>query len=375
MISVGILGCGYVGTTLIVGLEKLKRGEIDYTGVPLGDSLKYSANDINIKLILDVDKNKIGKTVSEISYLYNLEKYGETKILNGVELKSCENLPIEISSMDQEYDLEKCSEIIENYIIENEIDVIIILTPTEEIKNGSNIEKMIENGNITACLFYTYCALKAAEKRKKGICVINGIPSEIANSSYFIRLAEKTNSIIIGDDISSGQSRLLSDLMEHFKEINKIPLSIIGANWGGNMDFLRLEDKKRNDSKKKTKTGCAIDILGYDTPTDIRPTGFLKPLEDKKVVFKHIPYKGFNNIVDEMFICGRISDSPAAAGLLIDMIRLGKISLDNNLKGVVPEINHFYCKRFNKQKSKIIVFQELKKWLEDKNALCKKRNV
>lgn len=374
MINLGILGCGYVGTTLIVGLEKLKRGQIDYTGVPLGDSLKYSANDINIKLILDVDKNKIGKRVSEISHLYNLENYGKVKILNGVELKSCENLPIEISSIDQEHDLEKCSEIIGNYIVDNELDVIIILTPTEEIENNLEGKKLLE-GKVTASLFYTYCALKAAEKRKKGICVINGIPSEIANSSYFIKLAEKTNSIIIGDDISSGQSRLLSDLMEHLKEINRIPLSIIGANWGGNMDFLRLEDKKRNESKRKTKTGCATDILGYNVPSDIRPTGFLKPLEDKKVVFKHIPYKGFNNIVDELFICGRISDSPAAAGLLIDMIRLGKISLDNNLKGVVPEINHFYCKRFNKQKSKIIAFQELKKWLEDKDALCKKRNI
>ncbi|MCK5452484.1 MAG: myo-inositol-1-phosphate synthase, partial [Candidatus Aenigmarchaeota archaeon] len=190
--------------------------------------------------------------------------------------------------------------------------------------------------------------------------------SKVANSPVFVELAEASSSVLIGDDISSGQSRMLSDLMEHYKEINRKILSAVGANWGGNMDFYRLKDKKRNESKRATKTGCAQDILGYDLPSDIKPHGYLAPLGDKKTVFMHFPMKLFNEAEDEIFICGRINDSPAAAGMLLDMVRLGAVAVSRGEKGVISPINSFYCKWFGKQHSKILAYQKLMGWLENK---------
>lgn len=235
--------------------------------------------------------------------------------------------------------------------------------PVDELER---IIKDNQKDKMTASMLYAYCAFSAARKRDRGIMHINGIPNKVANSPVFAELAEASSSVLIGDDISSGQSRMLSDLMEHYKEPNRRILSAVGSNWGGNMDFYRLKDEKRNESKRVTKTGCAQDILGYDLPSDIKPHGYLAPPRDKKAIFMHFPMKLFNEAEDEIFICGRINDSPAAAGMLLDMTRLRAVAVSRDEKGVVPAINSFYCKWFGKQHSKILAYQELMSWLGKK---------
>jgi myo-inositol-1-phosphate synthase len=374
LIRVGIFGVGYVGCTLLVGLARLKAGMIDHTGIPLGECVAgYRTKDIEPVLLVDVDAAKIGARVGDFVSMYpelDAESLNDLPMVEaGVELGSLEGMPIMHAGLDQKLTLEECAQRIKNMIKDRDLDVVVIITPTEEIRRIESIEKLEDairadrKDDITACQFYSYCALSVAHERGRGICVINGIPSEIANSTAFVKFAQRTNSVIIGDDISSGQSRLLSDLAEHFRQLNRRVLSVVGGNWGGNADFLRLEDSKRKQSKKTTKTGCLSDVLGYDPPSDIKPHAYIGPLGDKKAILIHWPYQAFNNTIDELWVVGRISDSPSAAGMLIDMIRLGKVALDRGLNGVVPEINSFYCKRFGKQKSKILAYRELMEWL------------
>ncbi|MBI4896484.1 MAG: inositol-3-phosphate synthase [Candidatus Aenigmarchaeota archaeon] len=375
-----LIGTGYVGCTLVSGIEQLKQQKIDYTGVPLGEQVEgYTAQDLSCVLAFDVDGKKIGKPLDLISKSYP-ELQGNAAptitIQQGVELGSLDGMPITIKSLDQRVSLADACNAVSRMIRDTEIDVVIIATPTEAMQTFATYDEIgdaIAKNNkerLTASIFYAYAALMAARERKRGICVINGIPSEIANSPAFIALAQETNSIVIGDDLSTGQSRLLSDMMEHFKELNRTVTSLVGANWGGNMDFCRLQDSKRNESKKKTKTGCASDILGYEVPSDIRPHGYLPPLGDRKAVLIHVPYKTFGGIEDELFIVGRNTDSPAAAGMLVDLVRLGKIALDRRCAGAVSPINGFYCKRWGKQKSKVLHFQDLCAWLHgEKSAI------
>ncbi|NOQ56172.1 MAG: myo-inositol-1-phosphate synthase [Nanohaloarchaea archaeon] len=375
-LKIGFFGFGYVAATLTCGIERVKAGEIDLTGVPLENRIPgCNVEEIEVVCGFDVDKKKIGKDVSSFISMYpelkTMDSFDKIKIHQGVNLNSAEGMPFKTESIDDNHTLYECAKIIVERIIEEDLDCTITVTATEEIydvDSVSALEAIIKEDRkdkITASMFYAYCAFLAAKKRERGIVHINGIPSKIANSPVFSELSEKSGSVLIGDDISSGQSRLLSDLMEHYKEINRTILSAVGANWGGNMDFYRLQDEKRNESKKITKTGCAKDILGYDMPSDIKPHAYLQNLGDKKAIFMHFPMKLFNGAEDEIYICGRINDSPAAAGMLIDMGRLGALAVSRGESGVNATINSFYCKWFGKQHSKILAYQKLIGWVKD----------
>ena len=75
----------------------------------------------------------------------------------------------------------------------------------------------------------------------------------------------------------------------------------------------------------------------------------------------------FNGFKDEWYIVARINDSPALAGLLVDLVRLGKIALDREAYGTVYNVNAFYMKnpgpRDAKAVSKIKAYELLLEWL------------
>jgi len=71
----------------------------------------------------------------------------------------------------------------------------------------------------------------------------------------------------------------------------------------------------------------------------------LEPLGDKKFVAMIIEYYSFGEFKDELYVVWRINDSPALAGLLVGLVRLGKIALDRETYGTVYEVNAFYTKK------------------------------
>jgi len=150
-------------------------------------------------------------------------------------------------------------------------------------------------------------------------------------------------------------------------ERNRKVIDIAQFNIGGNTDFLSLNLPERNIMKKITKSAMVSDILGYEAPNYIRPTGYLEPLGDKKFVAMIIEYYSFGEYKDELYIVWRVNDSPALAGLLVDLVRLGKIALDRQQYGTVYEVNAFYMKKPGPHGSKIIskyrAYQQLLQWV------------
>jgi len=172
---------------------------------------------------------------------------------------------------------------------------------------------------------------------------------------------------VFGDDGATGATPLTADLLEHLAERNRFVEFIVQFNIGGNTDFLALTVPERNKMKEFTKSSIVKDILGYDAPHYIKPTGYLEPLGDKKFVAMHIEYLSFNGFRDSIFINARINDSPALAGMLVDLARLGKIALDRGVKGTLYEVNAFFMKKPGpadaRNVSKIVAFAGLMKWL------------
>ncbi len=352
MVRVIILGQGYVASVFASGLEKIKAGKLEPYGVPLADELPIKIKEVEIVGSYDVDKAKVGRDLYEVVKAYDPEAPESLRgitIRKGVHLGSLRNLPLEATGLDDEMTLKEAVERLVDEWKELKPDVIVNVCTTEAFvpfENREELEKAIaedRKDRVTATQFYAYVAAKYA-KEVGGAAFVNAIPTLIANDPAFVELAKESNLVIFGDDGATGATPLTADVLAHLAQRNRYVLDIAQFNIGGNQDFLALTDKERNRSKEFTKSSIVKDILGYDAPHYIKPTGFLEPLGDKKFIAMHIEYVSFNNARDELVITGRINDSPALAGLLVDLVRLGKIAVEKKAFGTVYEVNAFYMK-------------------------------
>ncbi|WP_457753764.1 inositol-3-phosphate synthase [Thermococcus sp.] len=375
MARVVILGQGYVGSIFAIGVERIKRGNLGYYGIPLANELPIKVEDIEIVGSYDVDKSKIGRPLYEVVKRYWEDEIPETLknvvVRKGIHLGSLRNLPIEAEGLEDKMTLKEAVEKIVEEWKELKPDVIVNVCTTEAFKPFNNKEeliKAIENDDrerLTATQVYAYAASLYA-KEVGGAAFVNAIPTLIANDNAFLELAKESNLVIFGDDGATGATPLTADVLAHLAQRNRYVKDIAQFNIGGNTDFLALTDKDRNKSKEYTKSSVVKDILGYDAPHYIKPTGFLEPLGDKKFIAMHIEYVSFNGAIDELVITGRINDSPALAGLLVDLVRLGKIAVERKEWGTVYEVNAFYMKNPGPAEKgnipRIIAYEKMRQW-------------
>jgi len=380
-----VLGQGMVACHLMIGVERIKKGELGKYGIPLAKyKLPYDVNDIVFVASYDVDPVKVGKTAYEVSLKLvgeTLPVPGELKtvvVREGIHQKSLIGLVDNPLGIEKKYGLMEAIEKLVDEWKKLEPDVFVNIITTEPAKPFYTIEELeraikYENSEVSASHAYAYAAAKYAMETGKRIAFINAIPSPLANDPAIVQLYEKANSVIFGDDGATGATPLTADLLEHMAERNRYVEFIVQFNIGGNTDFLSLTIPERNKMKEFTKSSIVEDILGYNAPHYIKPTGYLEPLGDKKYVAMHLDYITFNGLKDSIFISARINDSPALAGLLVDLIRLGKIAVDKGLKGTIYEVNAFFMKkpgpRDAKSVSKIIAYHKLIDWLKQLNVI------
>ncbi len=367
MIRVIILGLGMVGTTFSVGLERIKKGEIKPHGVPLADvDLGISIDEIQLVGAIDVDSRKVNSSIYDVARLiYGMKNVPQSlkniKVYPGLGGEFVKDLFPIYEYKDYKDSLDSVYKVIEM----TNPDVIMDVTTTQEGKiyrDWRSYEEDVLKGKASPSQIYAYLALRYAEEVKP-VAYINLIPTPVANSPAIVSAAEKIGAIVLGDDGATGATPLTADILEHLRERNRKVYSIAQFNIGGNTDFLALLNEKRNKAKKITKSSIVMDILGYDAPHFIKPTGYLEPLGDKKFVAMHIVYESFNEAIDEIIVNMRINDSPALAGLMVDLARLGKLALDAGLTGTIYEINAFFMKKpaplGSKNIARILAYEQL----------------
>jgi len=366
-----ILGTGYVANYFAVGLERIKLGEIKPYGVPLADlDMDIDIKDVQIVACVDVDSRKVGKSVYDVAKeFYQFNNVPRTlkrvKVMPGIELGLVKDL-FPIKSLDSQMDLLSSIEEMYRMIKDVRPDVIVDVTTTQYASpfgTYDRLETAIEQGNgFTPTQLYAYLALRYM-KEVEPIAYINLIPTPIANDLAYVTTAKKFGGLVLGDDGATGATPFTADILEHLKERNRKVLGIAQLNIGGNADFMALLNERRNRAKEITKSSIVEDILGYDAPHYIRPTGFLESLGDKKFVAIHIEYVSFNGARDEIIVNMRINDSPALAGYIVDLVRIAKIALERGIYGTIYDVNAFYMKKpgppGSKNLSRIVAYQKL----------------
>jgi len=368
-----LLGQGYAATIFAWGLARLKKGLVEPWGVPLA-RLDFGVPIESLEVVgsVDVDERKVGRTLYEVAASYGLEPEPELRevvVRPGLRLRSTPRF-IRTAALDDGRSLEDAVARFEEALDELKPDVVFDVTTTvrdEPLWSWEEVEERAARGELSHSQMYAYIVLK-----RRGVAYVNLQPAHVACSPALVEQAERVGSLVLGDDGATGATPLTMDIVEHLAERNRRVLSIAQFNIGGNTDFLSLTEPERNLAKEETKSGFLGDILGYEPPHYIRPTGYLEPLGDKKFVAMHVQWVSFGGFVDEMVVNMRINDSPALAGYMVDLARLAYAALRCGVYGTVYEINGFYMKRpgplGSRRRAKILAYQELLQFVRHRLA-------
>ncbi|HEY7527372.1 MAG TPA: inositol-3-phosphate synthase [Candidatus Limnocylindria bacterium] len=331
-IRVAIVGVGNCASSLVQGRYYYADAkETDFVPglmhVNLGG---YHIRDIEFVAAFDVDKEKVGKDLSQAIFSGQNNTYQFADVPNtGVTVER---------GMTHDGLGKYLSEIIEKapgptadvvgILKERKVDVMVSYLPV---------------GSEEATKWYVEQALQA------GVAFVNAIPVFIGREPYWQRRFAERGLPIIGDDIKSQVGatithRVLTRLfMDRGVRIDRT----YQLNFGGNTDFLNMLERERLESKKISKTNAVTSMLDYEIGDDdvhVGPSDYVPWLKDRK--WCHIRMEGttYGDVPLNLELKLEVWDSPNSAGVITDAIRCAKLGLDRGLAGTLVAPSSYFMK-------------------------------
>ena len=228
-VRVGIIGVGNCASSFVQGIEFYKNAKDDefvpgLMHVNLGG---YHISDIEFSAAIDIDKNKVGKELSEAIF---------TKPNNTYKFSDVPNIGVKVERGMTHDGLGKyLSEVIEKAPGPT-ADIVKILKDT-----GTDVVvSYLPVGSEEATKWYVEQILEA------GCGFVNCIPVFIAREEYWQNRFKKRGLPMIGDDIKSqvGATIVHRILTRLFRERGVRLERTSQLNVGGNMDFYNMLERK-----------------------------------------------------------------------------------------------------------------------------------
>jgi myo-inositol-1-phosphate synthase len=331
-VRAAIVGVGNCASSLVQGryyYADAKDGDFvpGLMHVNLGG---YHVSDIEFVAAFDIDKNKVGKDLSEAIFVEpnNTFKFADVPHLG---------VPVE-RGMTHDGLGKYLSEIIEKAPGPT-ADVVGILKE----RNVDVLVSYLPVGSEQATKWYAEQAIQA------GVAFVNAIPVFIGREPYWQRRFADAGLPIIGDDIKSQVGatithRVLTRLfMDRGVRIDRT----YQLNFGGNTDFLNMLERERLESKKISKTNAVTSMIDYevaDEDVHVGPSDYVPWLKDRK--WCHIRMEGttFGDVPLNVELKLEVWDSPNSAGVITDAIRCAKIGLDRGLAGTLVAPSSYFMK-------------------------------
>lgn len=331
-IRVGIIGVGNCASSLVQGVEFYKKAKDDdfvpgLMHVNLGG---YHIKDIEFSCAIDIDKNKVGKDLSDAIMTSPNNTYKFCKVpKTGIKVQR---------GMTHDGLGHYLSQVIEKAPGDT-VDIVKLLkdTKTDVVINYLPV------GSEEATKWYVEQVLEA------GCGFVNCIPVFIAKEPYWQKRFKEKGLPIIGDDIKSQvgatiahrvMTRLFLDRGVKLERTSQL-------NVGGNTDFLNMLERSRLESKKVSKTSAVTSQLDYDIGAKnihIGPSDYVEWLDDRKWAYIRMEGRTFGDVPLNVEMKLEVWDSPNSAGVVIDALRCVKLALDNNVSGALIEPSSYFKK-------------------------------
>jgi myo-inositol-1-phosphate synthase len=320
-VRVAIVGVGNCASSLVQGVRYYADAEPgdDVPGLMHVDLGGYHVRDLEFVAAFDVDAKKVGRDLSEAIFASenNTVRFADVPPL-GVEVQRGPTLD-GIGSYYAETIQESEARAVEvaQALTAAKADVLVCYLPV---------------GSEEAARFY------AAEALKAGVAFVNCLPVFIASTPEWADRFTEAGVPIIGDDIKSQVGativhRVLARLMEdRGVRVDRT----YQLNFGGNMDFLNMLERKRLESKKISKTQAVTSQIQRDLGKDnvhVGPSDHVPWLTDRKWAYIRVEGRAFGDVPLNLELKLEVWDSPNSAGVVIDAVRCAKLALDRGTGG------------------------------------------
>src|SRR3954464_6829092 len=322
-VRVAIVGVGNCASSFVQGVQYYRDADAtqQVPGLMHADLGGYHIRDIEFTAAFDIDKDKVGKDLSEAiwSGQNNTIKFADVPHLGvpvyrgmthdglGKYLKQkIEKAPGETDDIIQ-------------ILRETKTDVVVSYLPV---------------GSEQATKWYVEQVLEA------GCGFVNCIPVFIAQENYWAKRFEKAGLPIIGDDIKSqvGATIVHRMLARLFGDRGVKLARTSQLNVGGNMDFYNMLERERLESKKVSKTQAVTSQLDAELPADdvyIGPSDYVPWLTDRKWAHIRLEGEAFGDVPLTIEAKLEVWDSPNSAGIVIDAVRCCKLALNHGDGGPI----------------------------------------
>ena len=350
-IRVALVGVGNSASALIQGTQYYKDAKENTTvpGLMHVNYGGYHIQDIRFVAAFEVNKDKIGKDLSEAIFTKPncCVKFADVPNL-GVKVSPAPILDGVAPHMRQTFNVYDDSQTTKESVIQTLKD-----TKTQVLVNYLPV------GSHDAARFYAQCAIDA------GCAFVNCMPEFIGSDSTkeWPRKFEKAGLPILGDDIKSqvGATILHRSLVRLCLDRGVIVDETYQLNLGGDTDFQNMTVENRLTSKRISKTEAVTSLVPYDLPTRIGPSDYVGFLQNKKICYISLKGRKFGDRPINISVKLEVEDSPNSAGVVIDLIRAAKIALDRKIAGALISMPSYAFKHPPVQ----VPDSQAREWTED----------
>src|SRR6202789_3705321 len=331
-VRVAIVGVGNCASSLVQGLEYYKDATDDarvpgLMHVRFGD---YHVSDVEVVAAFDVDAKKVGIALSDAIFASenNTIKFAD--------------VPPTGLTVQRGHTFDGLGEYYREIITESDEQPVDVVAALREVQ-ADVLVCYLPVGSEVAAKFYAQWAIDAK------VAFLNALPAFIASNPEGAAKFTEAGVPIVGDDIKSQVGATITHrvLAKLFEDRGVELLRTYQLNFGGNMDFMTMLERKRLQSKKISKTQAVTSQIPHEmagADVHIGPSDHVPWLDDRKWAYVRLEGRSFGDTPLNLEYKLEVHDSPTSAGVIIDAIRAAKIAKDRGLGGPVLSASSYFMK-------------------------------
>jgi myo-inositol-1-phosphate synthase len=331
-VRVAIVGVGNCASSLVQGVEYYKDADpaSRVPGLMHVQFGPYHVSDIEFVAAFDVDAKKVGRDIAEAI----VASENNT-------IKICDVPPTGII-VQRGPTMDGLGEYYQEIITESDDEPADVVQALRDAR-ADVLVSYLPVGSEQADRFYAQCAIDA------GVAFVNALPVFIASDPEWAAKFTAAGVPIIGDDIKSQVGATITHrvLAKLFEDRGVELMRTYQLNFGGNMDFMNMLERKRLQSKKISKTQSVTSQIPHEmakADVHIGPSDHVPWLDDRKWAYVRLEGRSFGDTPLNLEYKLEVWDSPNSAGVIIDAVRAAKIAKDRGIGGPILSASSYFMK-------------------------------
>jgi myo-inositol-1-phosphate synthase len=331
-VRVAIVGVGNCASSLVQGVEYYKDADpaSRVPGLMHVTFGPYHVRDIEFVAAFDVDAKKVGRDIAEAI----VASENNT-------IKICDVAPTGVT-VQRGPTMDGLGDYYREIITESDDEPIDVVAALKEAR-ADVLVSYLPVGSEQADRYYAQCAIDAR------VAFVNALPVFIASDPVWAAKFTEAGVPIVGDDIKSQVGATITHrvMAKLFEDRGVELLRTYQLNFGGNMDFMNMLERKRLQSKKISKTQSVTSQIPHEmakADVHIGPSDHVPWLDDRKFAYVRLEGRSFGDTPLSLEYKLEVWDSPNSAGIIIDAVRAAKIAMDRGVGGPVLSPSSYFMK-------------------------------